>query len=144
MEILTSWKIRLAVEEARMPSLSSLFPTETPGASRGTMKAEMPEEGEGGMEGGREKRDEHMCRSFLLIERLILINTGSREGERKGGRKDRTFVLQVLISRSEHDRGTRLVGIGNPSLASIYDILIPFQHRGGGCSTSITTIPGLR
>ena len=31
-----------AVSEARWPSLSSFFITETPGASRGTTKAEMP------------------------------------------------------------------------------------------------------
>ena len=38
-----------------MPSLSSFLPTEKPGASRGTTKAEIPEEGrKGGREGGRE------------------------------------------------------------------------------------------
>jgi hypothetical protein len=49
----TSSKLRLAVEEARIPSFSSFFPTEKPGASQGTMKALMPGgEREGGREGG--------------------------------------------------------------------------------------------
>jgi len=57
---LTSSKVRVAVEEARMPSLSSFFPTVKPGVSRGTMKAEIPE---GLKEGGREDRGYYQKRS---------------------------------------------------------------------------------
>lgn len=37
-----SSNIRLAVEEARIPSLSSFFPSESPGVGMGTRKALMP------------------------------------------------------------------------------------------------------
>mmetsp|Transcript_1555 Transcript_1555/g.2199 ORF Transcript_1555/g.2199 Transcript_1555/m.2199 type:complete len:215 (+) Transcript_1555:234-878(+) len=40
--IRTSSMIRLAVDEARMPSLSSLAPNENPGVSVGTINAEIP------------------------------------------------------------------------------------------------------
>lgn len=37
-----SSKMRLPVDEARMPSLSSFFPNESPGVGMGTRKALMP------------------------------------------------------------------------------------------------------
>lgn len=37
-----SSKMRLAVDEARMPSLSSFFPSVSPGVGMGTRKALMP------------------------------------------------------------------------------------------------------
>ena len=97
------------------------------------MKAEIPEEGEGGVEGGREKRDEQMCRSFLLIKRLILINTGSREGERKGGREDVPLCFKFLSVLAN-----TIAALA--SWALVTQALLPFTIYSSPFSTAVVLV----
>jgi len=122
-----------------MPSLSSFFPTEKPGASRGTTKAEMPGVGRAGRVTSQEKGSARgaLRGAMTTTTAPALSHSAQRKGKGKQGRQrwvtagfcslshhPPTLVLERLVRRGEDDGGAGLVRVGDPGLGPVQHVLV--------------------
>ena len=116
--------IKLAVDEARIPSLSSFAPSEKPGASVGTMKADIP-----------------LCLCYTENGSWRLSGIPNNQKHKQDFNSN---LLQRFVSGGKDHRGGRFVGVGNPCLRPTNNVMIVTvfrcRHRRG---TRITPISRL-
>ena len=53
-------------------------------------------------------------------------------------------MLKTLVGGGKDDGSARFMGICNPSLAAIKNVLVPMQYCSGGGSAGVAPVPGLR
>ncbi|CAJ1934146.1 unnamed protein product [Cylindrotheca closterium] len=115
-EIRTFSMIKFAVDETRIPNLSSLLtPKLKPSASLGTMNADIP--------------------FYMFHANLILGDDDEATSWKKTGN-----LFETLVSGGEDTCHAGFVGNCNPSLCSIDNPAVSISSASHRCGTSIATV----